>query len=725
MPMQALPFNQPKHTPPAIPEGNWLSADTFAEIAGIRSRMAQKAVARALEGKTWKGAALVVREVAGHGHGGKVFQVLATSLPSELFQKWIALKAQLPMPEAPVAKSITLEDCDLRRDQVLSKRTDEAMWRLSVILPITQFRLRTPERAAAIKATLERDHIRLDGTLTKVGKTALYDWLSRYDQDGLSGLSPSQRKDAGTSRTIITREWDKACPLDEEDKQRLAEQLREHIRSLWASGLPGWRMGQQLASSKLLELSRQAGWQGQQALMLKACRVTRSVIEEARSYSLIAIYEKDAKQFFDNHLPRIRRSRDGMAPMDIVVGDVHPIDIAVRRPDGSVGYPRAIAWQDVATNRLFLTLVLLRKGEGIKQTDIAKSFASMCAAWGLPLGLYLDNGSEYSWREMMDGFKSLADLTKQLHVRALSDDVDVQALLADSRELIRAKPYNAPAKPIEGLFSVLEQGVLAVIPGWVGGNRMRKKTHNVGREPLPFNGTWEDFQQSLDSALTFYHQTPQQGSMKGKSPQQAYEGAMASGWGKTQIDEQTLLLAFASKEQRHVKGGYIKWAGVEYYDDALLRFSDKNRQLTVCVAKHDPRFAFVFDGAEFICAAQPAQTFGFLDGAGAKEQARREKLLKREITGRRQNTNRLDLVCEMARHNDTQSPMLDAPVKTTIGIEGAVGEMVKALRAYEEQQSTEARNEKAADAQGIQRLSQWSSSDELDPYVAAVQFTDE
>ncbi|WP_416199272.1 MAG: Integrase catalytic domain-containing protein [Pseudomonas helleri] len=722
--MQALPSYQPKASAVAPPEGNWLSAEAFAGITGVKERMGRHALAQAARGKPWKGSLLAVRTVQSTGgKSGERYEVLATSLPPELFQKWIAAKARQPIPQAPVARTIALEDCDLRLDPLLSKRTDEAIWRQSVVLPIVAFRPHTPERAAAIKSVLAQKHIRPDGTTIKVGKSALYTWLKRYERDGLTGLSPSQRKDAGASRTIITRAWDKACPLDLEDKRKIAEELRTYIRSLWANGIAGWRMAQQLASSKLMEMCSQAGWQGQQTTMLKACQISRSVIEEGRPYSLVAIYEKDAKLFFDKHLPRIRRSREGMAPMDMVVGDVHPIDIAVKRSDGSIAYPRAIAWHDVATNRLFFTLVLLRKGEGVKQTDIAKSFASMCAAWGLPQGLYLDNGSEYSWREMMDGFQKLAQLTKQINVQALKDGSDVQTVLEDSRELIRARPYNAPAKPIEGLFSVLEQGVLSVIPGWVGGDRMRKKTHNVGHEPKPFDGTWEDFQQTVDSMLTFYHQKPQEGSMKGKSPQQAYEAAIASGWGKVEVPENVLLMAFASEDTRQVRAGYLKWDGIEYYNDALLPFT--GRDLTVRVAKHDPNFAFVFDGTTFICAAQPAPQYGFLDNAGAKEQARREKLLKREITGRRQNTNRLDLVGEITRHNDTQLPMPEAPIKATVSINGAVEEMVKALEAQEERQLIEFKNEKTAEAQGIQRLSQWSSHDEIDPYISAVKFTDE
>lgn len=697
-------------------EGYWLAADAFSSMVGISERKGRLALARAMDGFTWRGTQLNVRKA------NQRYEVLATSLPPELLQKWIASRAQLPVVAAPVVQTIGLEDCNTRLDPLLSKRTDEAMWRLSIIQPLTAHRRWTPERSAIARALLSREHMRPDGRKVTIGRSALYEWVSRYEEHGLEGLMPSQRKDSGKSRTLISREWDKACPLDEAARQNVAAQLRDYLRSLWRSGVTGWRTAQQLASSKLTELSRVAGWSMDDTTALKVCRVTRPMIEAERQYGLVAICEQDAKLFFDRHLPRIRRSRDGMLPMDVIVGDVHPIDIAVKRPDGSIAYPRAIGWLDVANNRLFFSLVLLRKGEGIKQTDIARSFASMCGAWGLPKSLYLDNGSEYSWHEMMTGFQHLARLTK-MSVHGLSEDAGLlEVLTDDGREIIRARPYNAPAKPIEGLFGLLEQRVFAMIPGWVGGNRMKKKTHNVGREPLPYPGSWEEFQQATEEALTFYHQTPQQGSLHGQSPQQVFEAALARGWGRVDVSEQVLLVAFSSEDTRLANGGYISWGSTVYYDDALLAHT--GRRFTVRVAKHDPRFAFVFDGDTFICAAQPAPSYGFLGAEGAREQARRQKLLTREITGRKAHTNRLDLVEEMTRHNSTQAPMPEAPVQTTVSLSGTVRDMIEATKAAELKQSEERREAKAADT-GIRRLSQWSAPGERDPYLEAVEFTDE
>ncbi|EBQ9987692.1 hypothetical protein DSF30_13715 [Salmonella enterica subsp. enterica serovar Oranienburg] len=703
----------------STPDDNWLSANAFANLAGLKERSGRHILLLAAQGKLWNGYKLNVRrnQCTG-GKSGYRYEVLATSLPSELVQKWISARAQQPTIIAPVVQTIGLEDCDTHLDPLLPKRTDEALWRLSVIQPLLAYRRWTPERSAIARTLLKRQHTRPDGSKKKISRATLYEWVTRYEEAGLEGLTPRQRKDTGSPRTLISRAWDKACPLDEEARQAIATQLRDYIRSLWCSGVTGWRAAQQLASSKLAELSRATGWNAD----AKCCRVTRPMIEAERQYGLVAVCEQDAKRFFDRHLPRIRRSRDGMLPMDVIVGDVHPIDIAVRRPDGSIAYPRAIAWLDVANNRLFFSLALLRKGEGIKQTDIARSFASMCAAWGLPKVLYLDNGSEYSWHEMMTGFQHLARLTR-MSVRGLDEDSGLREILEDDgREVIRARPYNAPAKPIEGLFGLLEQRVFAMIPGWVGGNRMKKKTHNVGHEPLPYPGSWEDFQQAMEEALTFYHQTPQQGSLRGFSPQQVFEAALAQGWGRVDVSEQVLLVAFASEGQRQASSGYISWDGTEYYDDALLPHTGRN--LTVRVARHDPHYAFVFDGDAFICAAQPAPVYGFLDTEGAKEQARRQKVLMREITGRKSHTNRLDLVDEMTRHNRTQAPMPDAPVQTTVTLSGAVRDMIEATKVAE-MKRLESEQEIKTACTNTRRLSQWSTPGERDPYLEAVEFTDE
>lgn len=221
-------------TPPAT---LWLNVKDFSTIAGIAERRGCRALARGAEGLPWNGHYLEVRKIEGcQGRGGMKYEVCVSSLPSQLYARWIATKAQQPAIAVPVVQTINLEDCDTRLDPLLSKRTDEAIWRLSIIQPLLEYRRWTPERSAIAKALLKRQHMRPDGSKTCISRSALYEWVSRYEEQGLEGLSSRQRKDAGKSRTLVSRAWDKACPLEEAAQQAVASQLRDYIRSLWRSG---------------------------------------------------------------------------------------------------------------------------------------------------------------------------------------------------------------------------------------------------------------------------------------------------------------------------------------------------------------------------------------------------------------------------------------------------------------------------------------------------------
>ncbi len=723
--MAALPVPfQPGPTVSAVAtaaDDNWLTVRQFAELAGIIERNGRIALANG----AWRGTPLNVRTVASQGgKSGERYEVYAPSLPPSLYAKWLAGQAAQPLPQAP---AVTLTLAMVTCDPTAAKRSEKALWVLGIIRPIIGLARSSPARSAAIAEVLCRTHTRPDGKAVRLSKSQVYEWLKRYEAGHVDGLKPRQRADLNTLRVLVTREWDAACPLDEGSRQAIAEALGDYVRSLWASGAAGWNVIQKFASLKLEEMSKGAGWSAPTMELRPACTVSRAFVEKFRKSSLLAVADKDAKKFFDVHIPRIRRSRAELKPMDVVVGDVHPIDIAIHRPDGSVAYPRAICWHDVATNRLYVCLVLLEKGEGVKQVHVASSFAAMCGAWGLPLTLYLDNGSEYSWHEMMAAFTEISRLTqsmqRQFAVGEMPDSGDVRELVEEGRQVIRARPYNAPAKPIEGLFSVIEGTVLSMMPGWVGGERMRQKTHNVGKAPMPYPGTWEAFHADFETAMAFYHRSPQGGTMNGLSPAQAYQAHIDAGWTRTDVEERVLLLAFAEEDTRKVQGGYVSWDGTEYYDDALLIHTGQT--LTVRVSRHDPRYAFVFGpDRALICAAGVAPVYGFMDPAGAEEQGRRKKVLMRYVAELRENCCRLDLVAEMRKWVMANGPMPEAQIGATVAVSDAAKKMLNALEAKESAALAETESTKAAQAHDPKRLSQWSSPDEVDPLLVNV-FADE
>lgn len=685
-----------------ILEGH-VSARELAALAGVSVQAARAALASG----QFRKYDLNVIEVPGAGRNGLIRVAPISDLPPSLYEKARALIGQTDIPQK-TAVSVSTSETTLHET---GDRMALALWRLEIIQPALSHDRGTAARKATAQE-LAGKRRQPDGKLKTISERTIYNWIKRYEDGGIAALANKPSNAKSQPRVLVTRKWDEAVKLPSAIKQGIADDLQRYIRSLWSNGTAGWRHVCQLSSAKLMELTLDAGWHVDADTIKDTCEVNRSLAERWRSHSVIAVHDKDAKAYFDKFLPRVSRNRLGIKPMDIVVGDVHHIDIYVRREDGTMATPKAIVWHDVATNRVYWTIVLLGAREGVRRFHVAASFASMCSQWGLPKRLYLDNGSEYNWAEMLNGFEQLAQLA--------GDDVEFIVSLADAEpdlkknlqairqrvgKVIRSRPYNAPAKPVEGLFSNLEQFYLSAVDGWIGGDRMKSKTKNVGKAPEPFPGDFAAFHETIADVLAYYHATPQGGFLNGKSPNDALQDAINNGWaGITQVDEKALLLAFAREDTRKVDRGRILWNQF-YYADELLRLSGQT--VRVRVAEHNPDYAFVFEGDRLVATAERESSFGFLDPAGAREQARRAKEQRRVISEMKRDCDRLDLISEMNRYTATTTiPAL--PTANRIDVAGDVKAMIDETKKLEHRQTQKA----VAAASSKPLKNQWGVEDE-------------
>ena len=126
----------------------------------------------------------------------------------------------------------------------------------------------------------------------------------------------------------------------------------------------------------------------------------------------------------------------------------------------------------------------------MRQSDIVDSFYDLVVDphFGLPATTYLDNGSEYSF--LWKSFERFPDLK----------------LVSNGHGVIKAKPYNGPAKGlIEGAFQSLEKQFIKHIGGYIGGDRTNKKTQSVGKPPAPFGGTYVQLLTRLEEVVAIYN----------------------------------------------------------------------------------------------------------------------------------------------------------------------------------------------------------------------------
>lgn len=647
----------------------WVNTNEFATLAGITERGARKALIQCHSNGTWRGLPLTIRTVEGvGGQGGKALQVFVPSLPKDLRDIWHNLHPAALNP--PTVEPIALpmpESFDSR----ISKEVAEWQWKFSVIAPALGFPKHSKGRGAVLADIAGKAHKTPDGKTVTYTVNTLREWLGRVEEGEHTTLARKRRK-KGLRRVIITREWDKAAPFPEPEKRRIAVEIENYTRDLWRSGAPGWKKIDLFVSSKLWELSRAAGWENASR---EACSVGRHLVEKYRAWQLVAIKGNDAKRFADDFQPRIIRNKDGYKPGDVVIGDVHYMDV-MKDHEGRDVHARMIAWYDLATNDIFTTIILLPKNRGVRQEDVAASFVEMVKEWGLPRTLYLDNGSEYSWEEMMEGFRKLTGLVGNFHAFVSDDAPDEirQAVEAAIRNkpITNANPYNAPAKQIEGYFGNFERGSLSMMVGYVAGDRMNKHTHKLGAKPKAFEGTEDEFRAQIKELEIFYRNTPQK---DGTSPNEKRTAFYAQGWKPYTATDEVFLFAFSKVVRLKMHTNGIEKDGAFYYSDAIIPYIGQTRDIHF--AKWDRSHLFLIDADGKYIAIPKTQTYGQLDPAGAIEQGRRTGEMNKHLRALKDGTQKLDLMVEVTRHNATCPP----PPPLPPGIQITLGDEAQAIAA--------------------------------------------
>lgn len=621
----------------------FLSATTIADIAGLTNRAVERALRRALVGThpTWHGARLAVRERPGRGgRSGLLLEARLDSLP-------------IGIQEAQKAFSAAFEGRLSHGEKAQSERD----WWYGLLSPALAFEKHSPSRGAVVRDIASRRHMRPDGTWATLTERTIHRKLAQYESGrAIAALARPKRADAGRRRTTVSLAFDKAVAgqLDPSKVERIAHELRQHVRSLIKSGeSPGYVSLQ--ANLRLRELAKDAGFDPGEAV----CRVPAAFISAEKVFAKVHRFKTDRKAYEDRK-PRIPRSRSGLQPMDVLVGDVTPLDVAFRRHDGSIAYPRCIAWLDLATNRIWIDVVLLEKGEGIRNADVIASFVRMLEKWGAPRALLLDNGSEYNFAAFMDDALKLIDSQG----RRLIDRIEPWA--ERDSNIVRAQPYNAAAKPIEGIFSVLTRTAFPALPGFSGGERMKKKTANVGHEPVPFPGTIDDLRSAVAAAVSLYHLKPQRGTMRGLSPQQAYAKELEAGWGRTAVNPDAMRIAFSTEETRVVHQGAIRQGNRRWTCRELQAYHGD--RVTVRIPKYEDwqRLPVYDDAGELLGFAEADVPYGFLDPAGAVETRERQRVHRQSLRALDRSAPDIDVLAERAAFVQAAGPGPEAAVIATI-----------------------------------------------------------
>lgn len=576
----------------------WIGTAELAALAGTTERAARKAIGLLTRNPDacWRGTRPVLR--SRHGRGGRSglqYEVRVDSLPFELQQRWNA--AQRPV-KGPL------------------KHDDEARiereWRYHLIEAALAYPKRSAERSAAIRAVAAEPQFHPTRGREAVSERTLQRWLDLFDKLGLAGLNRAQRKDVGTAKVFVSAAWDRAVPFADAIKATVAADIRQTLRNLWGNGAV-YSVVRRLASETLAEVTLIRGFDPGPVALARICMLPKNLVESERRSRRVHEYQTDRKAWNDSR-GRIRRSPEGLEPMQLVIGDVHHIDVLLRRADGSAATPKMIAWLDVATHRMRFDLVLCEPDTAVRNEDLIASFIAMTQdpEWGMPAGLYLDNGSEYRFAEFVDDAMQLAGM-------------DVRLTKPESA-VKRSAPYEGASKGLlEGSFRILKDACFSVIDGFIGGDRMKSKSANLGRAQTPFSGSFDDFARAVAALIAYHNTNERRGALRGRTPDQVFRAWVERGWRRIDVDPDALMVAFSVEATRVIRQGKISVSGQSYVHDGFAHHEGEKIRVRL------PKFtswpgvpAYTLKG-ERIGIAEPEPVYGYRDRAGVEEAARRKR----------------------------------------------------------------------------------------------------
>lgn len=569
----------------------------FAEGMGITPRAAQIAFSNAALGKPWRGEVLPVVALPGQrgGKGGMVWGLALDKCGPALLAKLETVQAGLKAP---------LNAPSMRPFQPW--QFEEQLARLEAIRPILATDKRSTARDVAYRQAAAQPRV-IAGAIGYHAENTLRDWVRLYEAKGAAGLMPAQRKDRGEKRVLITREWDGAVDLAEDARAKIAQALNEKARSMIANDGTSNREVIRICERWLVCACLDAGSQLSRAQLGPVCALNQKWAGQFDHYRLLHAKTKDHKAWQDYAVPRIGRALPDR-PMDVLIGDVHYVDIAVAEGKHPVR-ARLIAWMDAASHFIWVTPVFLGKGQGVRQEDVAESLSqvALCPHGGIPLEYYLDNGSEYA---------ALSAAMARLSVAA---DMQFGVTLA--------KPYAAQSKGlIEGCFNIIE-GIFKGLPGWIGGDRTNKKSVRKGQVVAPYGKGLAALEADIRAAVAIYNDRPQRraGRLGGLSPLQMLEAKIAaSEFVARQPSEEVFDMVFSRQEVRAVRSGVITIDGRTFEGPCLDTIMAGDKVEVLVPLRKDKGRAFIKHRGRDLGWVQIMPIFAHSDRGGARFQGELE-----------------------------------------------------------------------------------------------------
>lgn len=360
----------------------------------------------------------------------------------------------------------------------------------------------------------------------------------------------------------------------------------------------------------------------------------------------VVVLARQGREALERMYPAQARDHAVFHAMQAVNADGHKWDVFVRWPDGTVGRPVMVAFQD-----LYSGLILSWRIDRTEHKNAVRlAFGDMVEAYGIPEHCYLDNGRGFAAKWFTGG----APTRFRFKVRDEDPDGTLKLL---GVQVHWATPYHGQSKPIERAFRDFAQGA-AKHPNFAGawtGNTPLAKPENYGSTAVPL----DVFERTIGACIAEHNARAGRRSRvcQGQSFRAVFDASYAQSPVRRATQEQRRLWLLAAEALRVSRqDGTIEIEGNRYWASSLFEL----RGQTV-VVRFDPDdlhkavHVYRLDG-RYLCQAEVTSAAGFNDVGAARDHAADKRTFMRATRDRLDAERRMS-VAQLAK----LLPEADAP----------------------------------------------------------------
>jgi transposase/transposase InsO family protein/RNAse (barnase) inhibitor barstar len=498
----------------------WLSVK---EAAGLLKKD-ERTIQRNINKYKYK----TIKSRLGGGKNGAVYKISFYSLGVEIVDKHFRIESKKAKREIDFIEYTDREmEIAIERKNIIEGFED--FW-------VEMVKIKGAEKKKAIIEYLKS----LNGSIKNISVSTFYLWSGKYKDQGLKGLFPKYKE-----RNLKQPNFSKA--------------IKKYAYSYF--------FNQNKPSARSVYI----------LLGVEAKKRDWDMPSYPTFYKFLKSFPKDVwikqregeKAFYDKVLPYIERNSSSLSSMEIIVGDHHQVDVAVKGYDGKVFFPWLTAWMDQRSRKIVGWWISKQPNS----STILYSLRRVIDEYGVCERVYIDNGKDYR-------AKTFTGKQQRFHMEIKADTEGIFSLLGIKTTW--AIPYNARAKAIERFFRTFTQYFSKFQKGYRGSNvqqRPEKLKMEIKKDEIM---EFDEIIPRIEKSLEFYNSELNHSGLNNASPDDVFYENLK---GKVEVSNMVKRLLFMKVEGfRQVRQNGIRIFDSYYRSERLFDYFGKK-----VIVRYDPK----------------------------------------------------------------------------------------------------------------------------------------